>query len=130
MFNGLMSRRPLFVAGPGDRTAGVISPALSEGAAMDFPLLDFLDELACYDFHVEILHSEGLARECARDDDGDGVREVYDNTAEGAWSELRTYLRPFRGVSKWSLDQYLAIFQWSYNVKAVTADFLRAVCGL
>lgn len=28
---------------------------------MDFPLLDLLDERACYDFRVGVLHPEGLA---------------------------------------------------------------------
>ena len=49
----------------------------------------------------------------ARDDDGDGVREVHDNTLEGMWTGLRNFLRPFRGVSKWYLAQYVAMFQWA-----------------
>ena len=38
--------------------------------------------------------------EYARDDDGDGVREVHINTAEGMWTSARNFLRPFRGVHK------------------------------
>ena len=59
--------------------------------------------------HVTVSHA-GPRREWARDDDGDGVREVHVNTMEGHWSGLRTFLRPFRGVSKVYLYQYSAIF--------------------
>ncbi len=38
------------------------------------------------------------AREWARDDDGDGIREVHVNTAEGMWTSVRNFLRVFRGV--------------------------------
>lgn len=36
----------------------------------------------------------------ARDDDGDGIREVHVNTMEGFWSLLRSWLRPYRGISQ------------------------------
>ena len=51
--------------------------------------------------HASVNH---LRYEWARDDDGDGVREVHCNTLEGLWTGLWEYLRPFRGVSK----RYLA----------------------
>ena len=70
------------------------------------------------------------AREWARDDDGDGVREVHNNTLEGLWAGLRNFLRPFRGVSKWYLDEYVGMFAWGYAIKEVTGDFIRALCGL
>jgi hypothetical protein len=54
------------------------------------------------------------------------VREVHNNTLEGAWTGLRNFLRPFRGVSTWFLDEYVGIFNWVYVVKVVTADFIRA----
>ena len=63
----------------------------------------------------------------ARDDDGDGVREVHCNTLEGIWTGPRNFLRPFRGVSKWYLDHYVAMFEWAYNLKAATGEFLRAM---
>jgi hypothetical protein len=66
----------------------------------------------------------------ARDDDGDGVREVHCNTQEGIWTGVRNFLRPFRGVSKWYLAQYQAIFQWGYNIKSVTDEFLRILLGV
>ena len=36
-------------------------------------------------------------REWARDDDGDGIREVHVNTMEDLWTTVRTFLRVFRG---------------------------------
>jgi transposase len=79
--------------------------------------------------HKTVCHTPGQ-RVWARDDDGDGIREVHDNTLEGIWTGLRNFLRPFRGVSKWFLDEYVGIFNWVHQVKAATADFLRALCGL
>jgi transposase len=77
--------------------------------------------------HATGCHKVG---EWARDDDGDGVREVHDNTLEGLWTGMRNYLRPFRGVNKKSLGQYVAMFEWGYNVKRVTATFLGALLGV
>ena len=79
--------------------------------------------------HATVCHTPGQ-REWARDDDGDGVREVHNNTAEGIWTGLRNFLRPFRGVSKWYLNQYVAVFQWAHNLKAATDEFLRALLGV
>lgn len=79
--------------------------------------------------HATVCHTPGQ-REWARDDDGDGVREVHDNTLEGLWAALRTFLRPFRGVSKWRLGQYVAVFQWVYNLKTATTNNLRRLLGL
>jgi transposase len=66
-------------------------------------------------------------REYARDDDGDGVREVHCNTMEGIWTGLRNFLRPFRGVHKKYLAQYVAVFEWAHNLKTFTTEFLRLV---
>jgi transposase len=74
--------------------------------------------------HATVNHSE---HEWARDDDGDGVREVHCNTLEGLWTGLRNFLRPFRGVNKVYLAQYVAIFEWGYNEKRATPRFLRAL---
>jgi len=54
-------------------------------------------------------------KEWARDDDGDGVREVHCNTMEGIWTGLRNFLRPFRDVNKKYLPQYVAMFEWAHN---------------
>ena len=92
------------------------------------------DEWAAYDRlpevgrpHATVCHAAG---EWARDDDGDGIREVHDNTLEGIWTGLRNYLRMFRGVNKVYLAQYVAVFLWSYNIKTVTDEFLRALLGV
>ena len=77
--------------------------------------------------HATVCHAE---REWARDDDGDGVREVHDNTLEGLWTGLRNFLRPSRGVSKEYLYRYVALFEWGYNVKRATTGFLRALLGV
>ena len=69
-------------------------------------------------------------KEWARDDDGDGVREVHVNTIEGLWTGLRNFLRMFRGVSKKYLYQYVAMFEWGYNAKWATPEFLWAVLGV
>ena len=79
--------------------------------------------------HAAVCHTPGQ-REWARDDDGDGVREVHDNTLEGLWAALRTFLRPFRGVSKYYLGQYVAVFQWVANLKVAVPETLRMLLGL
>ena len=77
--------------------------------------------------HVTVCHTPGK-RVWARDDDGDGIREVHVNTIEGLWTGLRNFLRPFRGVSKIYLQQYLAVHEWAHNLKDVTLEFLRILC--
>lgn len=37
------------------------------------------------------------------------------NTIEGFWLGLNNFLRPFRGVSTWCLDLYLAFYQGIHN---------------
>ena len=96
--------------------------------------MTYTDEWRSYDHlpelgrgHATVCHAIG---EWARDDDGDGIREVHDNTLEGMWTGLRNHLRIFRGVNKEYLHQYVAIFEWSYNVKRATPEFLRALLGI
>jgi transposase-like protein len=74
--------------------------------------------------HGTVCHSRS---ESARDDDGDGVREVHCNTMEGIWTGLRNFLRPFRGVHKEYLAQYVAMFEWAHNLKRITDHFLRVL---
>jgi transposase len=76
--------------------------------------------------HRAVDHS-GPRSTWAVDEDGDGVREVHCNTTEGLWTGLRNFLRPFRGVSKWYLAQYVAISQWGANIKKVSDEFLRSL---
>jgi transposase-like protein len=96
-----------------------------EGATM------YTDESSAYNRvaasgrpHGTVCHSRS---EYARDDDGDGVREVHCNTMEGIWTGLRNFLRPFRGVHKKYLAQYVAMFEWAHNIKRVNNHFLRTM---
>ena len=76
--------------------------------------------------HASVNHN---AREWARDEDGDGIREVHCNTLEGIWTGLRNFLRPFRGVNKVYLEQYAQMFAGWYNLKRVSDAFLRVLLG-
>ncbi len=120
----------LHVAKHADRETleGVVERGTQEGATVN------TDEWTSYDHlpelgrgHATVCHAIG---EWARDDDGDGIREVHDNTLEGLWTGLRNFLRRFRGVNKEYLHQYVAIFQWAYNVNRATMEFLRALLGV
>lgn len=79
--------------------------------------------------HVTVCHTPGK-RVWAKDEDGDGIREVHVNTSEGFWTGLRNFLRPFRGVNKIYLQQYVAIHEWAHNIKKTTVEFLRILCGV
>jgi transposase-like protein len=76
--------------------------------------------------HASVCHTPGH-REWARDDEGDGVREVHCNTMEGIWTGLRNFLRLFRGVNKEYLGQYTTVFQVGHNLKEITPALLRAM---
>jgi transposase len=80
--------------------------------------------------HGTVHHSRDAngQREWARDDDGDGVREVHCNTCEGAGSGLRTYLRVFRGVHKYYLAEYVATYETMYNAKRISAAVVQRMC--
>jgi transposase len=75
--------------------------------------------------HATVRHG---VHEWARDDDGDGRREVHCNTCEGAGAALRTYLRAFRGVHKRYLHLYSATYEAMVNTKRVTATLIRRMC--
>ncbi len=53
------------------------------------------------------------------------MREIHCHTLEDLGTGLRNFLRPFRGVNKWYLAQYVAMFQGYHNIKYVTDEFLR-----
>lgn len=76
--------------------------------------------------HQTVNHTPGKG-EWANDEDGDGVNEVHTNTAEGIWTGLRNFLRPFRGVHKRYLNSYVAVFEWAHNLKELTLDALRQI---
>ena len=73
--------------------------------------------------HSTVDHEHG---EWARDDDGDGLREVHVNTLEGLWTSVRNFLRPFRGVHKRYLSQYIAMCEFGINLKRVSPAFVSA----
>jgi hypothetical protein len=75
--------------------------------------------------HATVCHS---AHEWARDDDGDGRREVHCHTCEGAGAALRTSLRAFRGVHKPYLHLYVATYEAMVNTKRVTPHLIRRMC--
>ena len=64
------------------------------------------------------------AKEYARDDDGDGFYEVHCNTVEGMWTDVRNFLRPFKGIHKRYLFGYIAICEFRRNLKHVTPAFI------
>ena len=74
--------------------------------------------------HATVCHA---IKEWARDDDGDGIREVHTHTTEGLWAGVRTFLRPFRGVHKRSLGGYIAICEFAINLKRISPAFLSAL---
>jgi hypothetical protein len=80
--------------------------------------------------HARVRHGRAGRgpREWARDDDGDGVREVHCNGCEGAGTGLRNYLRVFRGVHKKYLAQYVATYETMSNAEQFTAAILQRMC--
>jgi transposase len=76
--------------------------------------------------HQTVCHAPHR-REWAHDDDGDGVREVHNNTMEGISTGCRNFLRLFRGVSKWFLAGYVGMFECAHNLKWVTPTLLQAM---
>jgi transposase len=81
--------------------------------------------------HSTVRHGrdEQGRREWARDDDGDGIREVHCNGCEGVGAPLRTFLRVFRGVHKKHLGEYVASFETMTNAKRITGEILRLLCA-
>lgn len=88
----------------------------------------YTDEWKAYNHilrpHKTVCHADG---EWARDDDGDGVREVHTNTCEGMWTDVRNYLRPFKGVHKFYLSGYIAMAEFRRNLKRVSPDFIASI---
>ncbi len=82
--------------------------------------------------HATVRHgrTDSGQREWARDDDGDGIREVHCNTCEGAGTALRTYLRTFRGVHKRYLKYYVATYEAMSNGKCINAQLIRRMCRI
>ena len=91
----------------------------------------YTDESASYNHvirpHATVCHTQ---KEWARDDDGDGVREVHVNTTEGMWTDVRNFLRPFKGIHKDYLSGYIAIFEFKRNLKRIHPAFIASLVSL
>jgi transposase len=74
--------------------------------------------------HATVAHGQ---HEWARDDDGDGIREVHVNSTEGLWTDVRNFLRPFKGVHKAYLSGYVAIAEFKRNLKAINPPFISSL---
>jgi len=77
--------------------------------------------------HATVCHGK---HEWARDDDGDGIREVHVNTVEGMWTDVRNFLRPFKGVHKHFLSGYVAMAEFRRNCKRISPDLICALVTL
>ncbi len=75
--------------------------------------------------HATVRHG---VHEWARDEDGDGRREVPSTTCEGVGAALRTSRRAFRGVHKPYWHLYVATYEAMVNTKRVTSHRLRRMC--
>ena len=65
------------------------------------------------------------AYEWARDDDRDGAREIQVNTIEGLWSDVRNFLRPFKGVHKRLLRGYVAMAEFRRKHQCISPELIR-----
>jgi transposase-like protein len=52
---------------------------------------------------------------------------VHCNTAEGMWTDVRNFLRPFKGVHKKHLAGYVAICEFRRNLKRVSPAFISSL---
>jgi hypothetical protein len=75
--------------------------------------------------HATVRHG---VHEWARDDDGDGRREVHGNPCEGAGAALRPSWRAVRGVHKRYLHLYVATYEAMVNAKRLTPELIRRMC--
>ena len=88
----------------------------------------YTDEYQSYNHvirpHATVSHNDG---EWARDDDGDGIREVHCNTSEGMWTDVLNFLRPFKGVHKQYLSGYVAMCEFRRNLKRISPSFIASL---
>jgi transposase len=75
--------------------------------------------------HATVRHG---VHEWARDDEGDGRREVPCNPCEGAGAGLRTYLRAFRGGHQRYRHLYVATDEAMLTTKRVTPMLMQRMC--
>jgi transposase len=88
----------------------------------------YTDEYDSYNHLQRIRHTVCHAKnEWARDEDGDGIREVHVNSNEGGWTGLRNFLRPYGGIHKAYLSGYVAIHELAVNHKQVSPTIISAL---
>ena len=91
----------------------------------------FTDEYQSYNHlirpYATVAHG---TKEWARDDDGDGIRELHCNTVEGLWTDVRNFLRPFKGVHKKYLAGYLALCELHRNHKRISPNLISSLVTL
>ena len=106
----------------------VVEASVAKGTLVHTDEYDVHARLEAWGYgHKTVCHGRG---EYARDEDGDGYREVHVNTAEGLWSLLRSWLRPHRGISQEKLPLYLAFFQVVHNARRRGKALLATLVGL
>lgn len=52
------------------------------------------------------------------------VREVHVNTIEGLWTDVRNFLRPFKGAHKCRLSGYVAMAEFRRNHKRISPELI------
>src|SRR5215217_2383908 len=107
----------------------VLEAVVAKGALVHTDEYDIYARLEEWGYgHKTVCHGRG---EYARDEDGDGFREIHVNTMEGVWSLLRSWLRPHRGVSQEKLPPYLGFFEFVHNArcrgKALLGELVAAL---
>ena len=106
----------------------IVERFVRKGSSVFTDEYDIYSHLTSFGYvHSSVCHSQ---REYARDDDGDGVREVHTNSIEGVWSLLRSWLMPHRGVSQERLQNYLSFFQYAHNTRKRGKKLLPSVLSL
>ena len=105
-------------------TQGVTLRAHAEGFTLAEAILN-TDEYASYNGVARqrdtVCHGE---HEWAYDEDGDGFCEVHCNTTEGLWTDVRNFIRPFKGVHKKNLAGYVALCEFRRNIKRISPPFI------
>ena len=91
----------------------------------------YTDEYDNYNHLQRVRHTVCQSKnEWARDDDGDGIREVHVNSNDGGWTGLRILLRPYRGVHKAYLSVYAAIYELAVNYKRISPGLISVLVQL
>ena len=93
----------------------IIEAAVAKGARVHTDEYPSYARLEAWGYRrATVCHGRG---EYARDEDGDGFREIHVDAMEGTWSLPRSWLRPHRGVSREKLPLYLAFFAFVHNAR-------------